>query len=65
MMLPGNHPSMPATPVITPAPLLSTPASTAADDSSPAHADYNLLPLQVRGLDHYVEHDDDERFHVH
>jgi hypothetical protein len=57
---------MPPTPLITPIPLSSAPASTAAGDSSPTHADYNLLPLQVRGLDHYVEHDDDdERFHVH
>ena len=64
MMLPGNRPYLPPTPVITPAPLSSAPASTAADDNNPVHADYNLLPLEVNGLDHYVERDDDERFHV-
>jgi hypothetical protein len=64
MMLPGNRPYMPPTPVITPAPLSSALASTTAGDNNPAHADYNLLPLEVSGLDHYVERDDDERFHV-
>jgi hypothetical protein len=65
MMLPSNRPPMPPMPHITSAPLSSAPASTTACDNNPAHADYNLLPLEVSGLDHYVERDDDERFHVH
>ena len=63
MMLPGNRPSMPPTPVVPPAPS-SASASTAASNNNLAHADYNHLPLEVRGLDHYVKRDADERFHV-
>jgi hypothetical protein len=41
-----------------------TAALTAAGEDSPSHADYDLHPLVVRSLEHYVEHDDNERFHV-
>ena len=30
-------------------------SSTVASDNPPLHADYNLHPLLVRSLDHYVE----------
>jgi hypothetical protein len=65
MMLPGNRPPTPPMPVIAPMPLPITVAPTAIADSSSTHADYNLHPLAVRSLDHYLEHDvEDERFHV-
>lgn len=38
----------------------------AVPDNHPSHADYNLRPLEVHSLDHYVQHEDEnERFHVH
>lgn len=40
------------------------PAVAAAPDDNLPHADYNLGPLEVHGLDHYVKYEDDERFHV-
>ena len=64
MMLPGNRPPTPTTP-IAPMLLPITVAPTTPADSSSAHADYNLHPLAVRSLDHYLEHEvEDERFHV-
>jgi hypothetical protein len=64
MMLPGNRPTTSSTPVIVQMPLPTPPATATVDDDSTAHADYNLRPLEVRSLDHYMEHDDDERFHI-
>lgn len=61
MMLPSNHPSPPEN-VLVPPPLII--ASATPDGPDPLHADYNLHPLLVSSLDHYVEHDDDERFHI-
>lgn len=64
MMLPTNRPIAPPMP---------TPAFTLpADDTRDAvhapvtpHADYNLRPLAVDSLDHYVIRlDENERFHV-
>ena len=64
MTLPGNRPPRPSTPVIVSTPLSSTSEPVTVDDNSASHADYDLRPLGVRSLDHYVEYDDDERFHV-
>ncbi|MBB6189201.1 hypothetical protein [Rhodanobacter sp. MP7CTX1] len=53
-----------------PSPTVSKPSSVAAAapatvDPCPSHTDYDLHPLTVRHLDHYIEHDlADERFHV-
>jgi hypothetical protein len=64
MMLPGNRPSTPLTPATasTPRPEIAVPIDVDGNNSS--HADYDLNPLTVYGLDHYVERDDDERFHI-
>ena len=55
---------MPPTPTFIPTPSTTPPASATVDDDSMSHADYNLRPLEVHRLDHYVEYDDDERFHI-
>lgn len=48
----------------TPSPVAAA-APAAPDDPCPSHTDYDLHPLTVRNLDHYIEHDlADERFHV-
>ena len=57
MTHPDNRPPAPSAPAI---PMVAT-----APDDNPPHADYNLNPLEVNGLDHYVKHEDDERFHVY
>lgn len=36
----------------------------AIEGDAAMHADYDLHPLCVRSLEHYVERDDGERFHV-
>lgn len=65
MTLPSNHASPPSANVPVPAPLIATSALAMPDLDDPLHADYDLHPLLVRSLDHYVEHDgNDERFHV-
>ncbi|OOG61680.1 hypothetical protein B0E46_15455 [Rhodanobacter sp. B04] len=64
MMLPDTRPAMPPTPTFIPTPSTTPPASATVDDDSMSHADYNLRPLEVHRLDHYVEYDDDERFHI-
>ncbi|WP_449429048.1 hypothetical protein [Rhodanobacter umsongensis] len=56
MTHPDNLPHASSAPAI--------PAVAAAPDDSPPHVDYNLNQLEVHGLDHYVKHEDDERFHV-
>jgi hypothetical protein len=50
-------------------PALASPAGIAAAprdiDQDFSHTDYDLHPLTVRNLEHYIEHDHaDERFHV-
>lgn len=51
-------------------PCTETPPSTeppvAKDAAGPnvRHTDYNLQPLPVPGLDHYVDRETDERFRV-
>lgn len=48
----------------TPEPVVPAPASV--DEIFPVHADYNLHPLIVHSLDHYVIVDGEgERFYVH
>lgn len=42
----------------------TTPVVAATPDDNPPRADYNLHPLEVHGLDHYVKYEEDERFHV-
>ena len=54
---------MPPATVPTPSPVAA--AAPTAVDPGPSHTDYDLHPLTVRNLDHYIEHDlADERFHV-
>jgi hypothetical protein len=53
----------PSSTVPTPSPVAA--AAPAAVDPCPSHTDYDLHPLTVRNLDHYIEHDlADERFHI-
>lgn len=56
MTHPDNRPPTPSAPAI--------PVVAATPDDNPPHADYNLNPLEVHGLGHYVKYEDDERFHV-
>lgn len=66
MMPPQNRPPvlpMQTTPA-TPEPVFPAPARV--DDILPVHADYDLHPLVVHSLDHYVIVDDEvKRFYVH
>jgi hypothetical protein len=64
MMLSKKRPAAQPMPTDSHAPFPAFTASTTIDDSLPLHVDYNFQPLLVRSLDHYVEHDDNERFHV-
>ncbi len=64
MRLPNIRLPTPPMPPTVPVPL---PDTATSDDpgNSPVHADYNLQPLAVGNLDHYIERDDEvERFHV-
>lgn len=65
MMIPNKPPiAAPMTPAaMTTPPVVATP--TVVDEDGLMHADYNLLPLAVRSLDHYVAREDEgERFHI-
>ncbi|MBD8899946.1 hypothetical protein [Rhodanobacter sp. DHG33] len=64
MMLPSNRrPSIDQPPVD--APLPASPAAAAARAApNPPHVDYDLQPLLVDGLAHYVAAEPDECFHV-
>ncbi|MEO8998819.1 MAG: hypothetical protein ABI227_14715 [Rhodanobacter sp.] len=65
MMLSNNLASAPPKPTTTSAPTPINAAPTDADDKRTEHTDYNLHPLAVHSLEHYVIHDDeDERFRV-
>lgn len=66
MMPPTNRPVAPPTPTTAFAlPADDTPNAIAIQDPMAPHADYNLRPLVVDSLDHYVIRlDEDERFHV-
>ena len=66
-MLPSNHPSAPPVPAGMPPPALAEAAAGGAGENLPPHADYNLHPLKVDGLGHYLpsgEEQEEERFHV-
>ena len=53
----------PSSTVPTPSPVAAV--ATDAVDNNIQHTDYDLHPLTVRHLDHYIEPDHtDERFHV-
>ncbi len=64
MMLPTYRPIAPPMPTNA----FTLPADDTRDathDPLTPHADYNLRPLAVGSLDHYVIRlDEDERFHV-
>lgn len=57
MMFPNRHASAPPAPGLTPMPPAFAPALDEEGDRLP-HTDYNLHPLVVEGLDHYVALDD-------
>ncbi len=40
-------------------------AGDTAKPDTPVHTDYNLQPLPVARLDHYLEQPDDGMFHIH
>ncbi len=64
MMLPNRPKTDAPSPVDTAAPTPpATPAGKATVPPAP-HTDYNLRPLPVPPLDHYVEREEDERFRV-
>jgi hypothetical protein len=57
-VLPGSTSN--ATPAI-----LTPEELTAIVDADYQHVDYNLHPLSVQGLDHYIESPEgDDRFHI-
>jgi hypothetical protein len=68
MMIPNRPPPaapMPAVLSIPPVVALTAAVNAVFDEDRPMHADYNLLPLAVRSLDHYVAREDEgERFHI-
>ncbi len=65
MMPLQNRPPVPPTQATPPTPELLVSASASGDEILPPHADYNLHPLRVQSLDHYVIVDDKgERFYV-
>jgi hypothetical protein len=50
-----------------PSPALTGPATGVVEKNAPPHADYNLHPLKVDILGHYLpsrEEQEEERFHV-
>jgi hypothetical protein len=50
-----------------PLPALAEPTARGVDENLPPHADYNLQPLKVDSLGHYLpssEEQEEERFHV-
>ncbi|MGY3040384.1 hypothetical protein ACVWWQ_002007 [Rhodanobacter sp. TND4EL1] len=64
MMHPQTQPAAPRLPI---AALIEGPATTPdeVDENRVPHADYNLQPLRVPALDHYLNTTDkDERFFV-
>ncbi len=64
MMIPNKTPfAVPTMPAAVTTPPAAAP--NAVDEDNLMHADYNLLPLAVRSLDHYVAREDEgERFHI-
>ena len=67
MMLPSKLPSAPPVPASMPPPASADAATGGVEKNVPPHADYNLLPLKVDSLGHYLppsEEPEEERFHV-
>ena len=67
MMLPSNHSTASPVPAGMPVPAQAEPATGSADGNLLPHADYNLHPLKVDSLGHYLppsEEPEEERFHV-
>ena len=65
MMHPQSHPTTPSPSTAASAwnPLLDT--TERIDEPPLSHADYNLQPLRVQALDHYVDTaGEDERFFI-
>lgn len=63
MMPPTKYPTIPTIPAPSRPMPVDEPAP--ASDDTPAHADYNLLPVGVHSLEHYVKLvEEDKRFHV-
>lgn len=64
MMLPNSPSTTPPMPASMPTAIPD--ASVDADNNHSSHADYNLQPLAVPSLGHYVILVvEEERFHVH
>jgi len=68
MLFPSQRPSIKQIPPETaarPPPVTDTTTDTHAVDKHLSHTDYDLHPLTVSNLDHYIEHDHkNERFQV-
>jgi hypothetical protein len=65
MMFPANRPIAPPMSTTAFMPPADDACDAANDAVTPPHADYNLRPLVVDSLDHYVIRlDEYERFHV-
>jgi hypothetical protein len=64
MLLPNTLPSISPMPAEMPV-ATATRTPVEVGDDSLTHADYNLQPLLVKSLDHYViPADENERFHI-
>ncbi|MHA6202841.1 hypothetical protein ACXU4B_00285 [Dyella soli] len=62
---PRNNTPPGSTANVVRSPLLTPEELTAIVDAEYQHVDYDLHPLKVRGLDHYIDGPDgDERFHI-
>jgi hypothetical protein len=62
---PSNTPAPGSTANGTPASLLTPEELTAIVDAEYQHVDYDLHPLTVHGLDHYIENPvGEELFHI-
>lgn len=64
-----RRPTEPATPGIspnvTPSSQLTADEMAAITDAERRHVDYDLHPLRVQGLDHYIDNQEgSERFHI-
>ncbi|WP_114239814.1 hypothetical protein [Dyella sp. C9] len=67
MTLPNRPHNAPldASPNITPTSQLTPDEIAAIIDAEYQHVDYDLHPLKVQGLDHYIDSPSgDERFHI-
>ncbi|MFC5435747.1 hypothetical protein ACFPME_04215 [Rhodanobacter umsongensis] len=63
MMLTKSPSTTPPMPASMPTAIHEAPVDAGGNNQT--HADYNLQPLAVPGLDHYVIHiEKSERFHV-